>query len=271
MYVNSYKINLATISDTASATTINIPINLEYQVVDQAELVNRVFVDVETEKAINSIVDFEKVRFTPLLNNLPVNKIIYKIDLLGNVNYAQIGFNDEDIIQQKESFKQTQVNLAFYDSDNPLTQNLVTFVSLFSELKQTNLQPNGFPYPANQIMLTFETQNPLTAPNGFAEGYFLYDYKDELKIGESKSLYMRASFKNAKTGKSTNLMVKNFALPIDELIHEIYTKYILTRTNTGYYYTIDTTYQGVNPQLQTNNVTISGGDIIVNLYQINAI
>ena len=66
MFVNNYKINISTISTGTTATTINIPINMEYQMIDQSELVERVFVDVETEKAINPIIDYERVRYLPL-------------------------------------------------------------------------------------------------------------------------------------------------------------------------------------------------------------
>ena len=116
-------------------------------------------------------------------------------------------------------------------------------------------------------------ENPLLNPLGFSEGYFLYDYKDELNVGDSKYLYMRASFKNAKDGKSTNLMVKNTALPIDELIHQLYTRYVLTRTIDGYYFRIDDSYQGSNILTNTHNVSYSNNnnDVTINLYKINAL
>ena len=66
MFVNRYQINVNTYSSGATDSYFNIPITMEYQIVDQTELVKRVFVDVETEKAINPIVDYEKVRFMPL-------------------------------------------------------------------------------------------------------------------------------------------------------------------------------------------------------------
>ena len=84
---------------------------------------------------------------------------------------------------------------------------------------------------------------------------------------------MKASFKNAKTGKSTGLMVKNTSLlKIDEVIKEVYTRYKLFRTSTGYYYQIDDTYQ-INTSTGVNNVTISNtpSDILVNLYQIQVV
>lgn len=281
MFVKNYKININTLKSGTTATTINIPINMEYQLVDQAELIDRVFVEIETEKAINEIIDYEKIRFVPInsLNN-QINSITYTVDLLGLTTYGSIGFDDNDIKFQKESFKQTFLNLNFYDSNNPMNQNLILNITLFSQLTEFDLVPltgstgiAGQPLPANFIKIKYVLENPLLNPLGFSEGYFLYDYKDELNVGDSKYLYMRASFKNAKDGKSTNLMVKNTALPIDELIHQLYTRYVLTRTIDGYYFRIDDSYQGSNILTNTHNVSYSNNnnDVTINLYKINAL
>lgn len=281
MFVNQYKINLSTLLSGTSATTINIPITMEYQLVDQKELVDKVFVDTETEKAINPIIDYEKVRFAPITSNESiVPRITYLVDLSGATTYGAIGFTDDDITTQKESFKQTFLNLNFYDSDNPMSQNLLFFITLYSQLQPTDLVPltgqtqgvPGQPLPANLIQLKFQLENPIFNPAGFSEGYFLYDYKDILNVGESRYIYMRPAFKNAKNGTSTNLMVKNAALPIDELIHQLYTRYKLSRTTTGYYYTIDDSYQGSTGLTNTHNVTyLPNNEVIVNLYQIRAL
>jgi len=189
------------------------------------------------------------------------------------------GFSDDDIKFKKLNFKQTFLNLSFYDTDNPMTQQLVTTQTIFSQLKPSDLLPfntivglPGQPKPANQIPLTFVLENPLTNQRGFLEGYYLYDYRDILKVGEFKYLYMKASFKNAKDGKSTNLMVKPNAQPIDILIREVYTRYKLFRTQTGYYYQIDDTYQGNGPSTQ-NNVTYTQNpsSVSINLFKIQAL
>lgn len=287
MFVNRYKINLRNISSGSTATTINIPVNMTYQVVDQAELVERVFVNTEIEKSINPILDYEKVRFLPLdLSGIHVDKVTYLLNISGATNYAAVGFTDDDIKFGRSNFKETFLNLVFYDTENPLTQRPVFNVTLFSEIKETDLLPDiptqiinygvvmgvpGQPKPAVDIPLTFVLESPLLKPRGFSEGYHLYDYKDELGIGESKYLYMRGSFKNAKTGKSTNLMVVNSATTIDNLVHLLYTRYILKRTNTGFYYEIDNTYQGLTGMTGTNNVTYGSNSAIVRLYQIQAV
>ena len=287
MFANKYTINLTTIDTGTTATTITVPFFMEFQNVDNAELIERVFVETEVEYAINPIIDYEKVRFLPLdLNNNHIDKIIYDIYLLdstGNYKgfYGDIGFNDDDIKFRKQSFKQTFLNLSFYDSDNPLVQNLVTFTTLYSELNSSDLlqppaPPNtipGTPKPAVQIPVNFVVENPLLNPRGFAEGYHIYDYKSGLNIGAQKYLYMRASFRNAKTGKNVNLMVKNTAQPIDKLVHELYTRFILVRKPTGFYYEIDNTYHGnavLGVPSGVNNVSYNSNTCKVTLYEIKA-
>lgn len=278
MFVNKYQINLSTIATGETSTYINIPINMEFQLVDQSELIERVFVETEVEKAINPILDYEKVRFLPThLKGIDVDQITYNINLLGATTYGAIGFTDDDIIFEKNNFKQSFLNLSFYDTDNPLNQKLIANITLFSSIKPTDLQPLGVingipgqPKPASQIPLSFVVSNPILNPRGFAEGYYLYDYKDEYSIGGYKYLYMRASFKNAKTGKSTNLMVESSPDTIDNLVHKLYTRYRLTRSNTGFFYDIDDKYKG-DGTIGLNNVNYATNNATVSLYQINAL
>lgn len=276
MFANRYQINLSTIATGTTATTINIPINMDFQIVDNSELIQRVFVDVEVEKSINPILDYEKVRFLPTdLSLNHIDKIVYNLNLSGLTNYAQIGFTDDDIKYEKSNFKETFLNLAFYDTDNPMTQKLVSNVTIFSMLTPTDLQGPSDPYPgnpkpANMLSLDFVLSNPILNPHGFSEGYHLYDYKDELSIGGYKYLYMRGSFKNAKTGRSVNLMVEPTPSYIDVLVHKLYTRFKLTRTTTGFYYEIDNTYHG-DGTVGPNNIILATNNVIINLYQILAL
>jgi hypothetical protein len=282
MNVNKFKIPLSLFKGV-SATTINFAIQMEYQIVDNSELIEKEFVEVEVEKAVNAILDYDRTRFSPVNSNGGVlNKVIYKINMLNEGVYVDkfglIGFDNEDIKFRKSSFKETFLSLLFYDSDNPMTQNIVTNTSLYANLNtgdflsasDTN-SALGQPKDVSLIPINFILDNPLTSPRGFAEGFYLYDYKDSLKIGEQKYLYMRASFKNSKTGKSTNLMVKNTPQFIDKLLHELYTRFILTRTSKGYFYEVDSTYQGNLIAGALSNVESSTSNTIINLYEINAL
>jgi hypothetical protein len=140
-----------------------------------------------------------------------------------------------------------------------MSQILVSYITLFFIFetyrftsKGSTSRNYGTTKPANEISLNFDVENPVLNFNSLSEGYHLYDYKDELNIGETKYLYMRASFKNAKSGKSDNLMIQSEPDTIDKIIHKLYTRYKLTRTTTGYYYSIDDSYSS-NVTYTTNN------------------
>jgi hypothetical protein len=275
MFANKVKINMSTIPSGATGTTITVPINMTFQNVDNAELIDRVFVETEVENAINPIIDYEKVRFLPLdLQGTYIDKIIYDVYLLNPTQnyvgfYGDIGFTDDDIKFRKESFKQTFLRLSFYDTDNPLTQKLVTYTTLYCRLNSGDYLPYntsvgiaGQPKPIGQIPVNFELDNPILTPKGNSEGFYLYDYKDSLKIGESKYLYMKAVFNNAKTGKSVNMMVKSSAQAVEKLVHELYTKVKLYRTSTGFYYLFDDTYQG-NTAAPTMMIAIRAAELLM--------
>jgi hypothetical protein len=221
----------------------------------------------------------------PLLpsDNL-VSSITYDLSLLNannqyTTNYGGIGFQYDDVKFRKNSFNNSFLRLSFYDSDDAMVQNLVGFTTLYSRLRTIDLISGAFgtvvglPKPINDIPINFTLENPIINRRGFAEGFHLYYYKDALNIGESKSLYMKASFNNAKTGKSVNLMVKNTPQLIDKLVNELYVKIIITRTTTGYYYKFDETYQGNQdtPPNTPNNVTFVGTSVNVKLYQVAAL
>lgn len=288
MFANSYKINLSTIPSGSTATTITIPIATDFHIVDQAEIVERQFVDVQVENAINPIIDYEKVRFTPLnfSGQTHIDEIAYTLTISGLTKFADIGFTDDDIKFEKKNFIETFLYLGFYDTDNPFTQKLVSYITLFTEIQSMYLYPDygtqiqnfgslqgtpGQPISSSLIPIEFTLDSPILQPRGFAEGYYLYDYKDELKIGDFKYLYMRASLKNAKSGTTTNLMIQLSADTIDNLVHKIYTRYKLIRTNTGYFYEIDDTYHGDGTVGPNNVLYQTATKVKVNLYSIAAL
>lgn len=259
-------------------TMINIPVNLTPQMTDQAELVKRKFIDVEVEKSINPILDYEKARFTPIYFPTPTNTAIYNLisNLTYNVKflnsvgfpnsqtvYSEIGITNDDIRFGKKRFENSFLTLSFYDTDKSTTQRLLSFINIFPRLTSTNIQPSGLPKPANQIPVTFILSNPIKNPNGFAEGFYLYNYKDEVTSTLPKEIYMRARFNNAANGLITNMMTEGVPYFINDLVNKLYTKYVLYRNNTGYYYVVDETY--------SNNVSLVGNDLTINLYEIQAL
>ena len=286
MFANKYTLNLQNFNTGTTEQYISgISLSTQFQIVDNDELINRVFVKTEAQNAVNKILDYDRVRYMPITpNNDLVTSITYDLSLfdINNVyttKYGGIGFQYDDVKFRKNSFTKTFLRLSIFDSDDAMTENLVGFITLFSKLRTIDLEPSsggviaGVPKPINDIPVNYTLENPIVNRRGFAEGFHLYYYRDALNIGDSKYLYMKGSFNNAKTGKATNLMVKNTPQSIDKLVNELYIRIIISRTTTGYYYTFDETYQGnqSTPPNTPNNITFVGTNVNVRLYEVDAL
>lgn len=281
MFVN-YQINSGRIQSTSGAS-INIPINIDYQIVDNAELIERLIANVEAQKAVNPILDYDKFRFVPIdNNNVQLGNINYSISFLDQTNslrvptyYSQIGFDDLDIKFLRSNFTESYLELEFFDTDNPMTQNLVTIITINNRLSKGDYYPAGTsganiagqPLPASQIPVNFLISNRLVVKEGFYEGYYIYTYKDNLILnGLPKYLYMKATYFNAKTGKFTPLSTESSPLKVDSLIKKFYTRYDLYRNTTGFYYQISDTYSS-NVSYTQNAVNPNNKDVTIKLYQ----
>tara|TARA_R110000851_G_scaffold42152_17_gene105046 strand:- start:181 stop:1029 length:849 start_codon:yes stop_codon:yes gene_type:complete len=282
MSFNKYKIK---IDKTVGGKFLKIPLSLDFSSVDQSEVVNRDFVDGEVEKSINPILDYEKVRFLPLQSNgIVVKDLVYNLSFLDDNNsliqpthYSDIGFVDDDIKFKKNRFTKSFLRLNFYDDDKTTNQNFVLSITIFNRLNDNDysqmVDGNGTPSllgglsnPPNIIPVRFTLKNPIIEPEGFAEGFYLYHFKSGFKKGaEPAKLFMRAEFNNAATGKITRFIATNETLPINQLINKLHVGYLLTRTATGFYYSIDTNYN------DASNVVEDGTNLTVNLYEIKVI
>ena len=282
MLVDRYQIKLP--RPESSATTINVPIDLTPQLVDQAEIIDRKFVEVEVENAINPILDYEKVRFLPAIISpsptattvnppvIQIESVTYQINLLDssnnyfspNTTYADAGFDNDDLRFRKNRLIKSFLRLDFYDSDILTDQRLVATMSINPNITYADIQPNISAYPvAQNKQLWFELKNPLTNDEVFGEGFFIYYFKDEVDINLPENLYMRATFSNAKTGVSKGLMTDQTQVPIDDLVDQLHTRYVLHRTETGYFYAIDNQY--------SNNVIVQlfpNQNATVQLYEV---
>jgi hypothetical protein len=284
MSVNSYKINFNKFGDL-TGSTINIPLNMEFQLVDQDEIVRKKFVENEIKNNINPILDYEKCKFTPIIvSNDIINKvdtISYNLHFLNSSNqynqdsfYGNIGFDNSDIKFRKKSYTKSFLRLNFYDTDITTTQRLLFFVTLFPKLNPTDysvglLPPWGTITSVNALKTNFVLGDASVNKNFNSEGYILYYFRDEL-VNAPKELYMSAEFNNAKNGLTTRFMsTNNSNIPIDELLNQtnsinnLFTKYILKKVNNRYTYELDVNY--------SSNVQISNNDYIIDLYQIHAI
>ena len=290
MLVNKYEIKNTELSGT-TGYSINLPMSQNSGLVGQQEIVDTKFVQTEVDKAVNIIFDYEKVKLLPK-ENFIVSNITYNVNFLNPVTtssptlsyntslkWGDIELTDEDLKLRKNSFTKSFLRLDFYDSDIVTNQNLISFITLFPKFSYLDVSGGSIPLASN-YRVSFELGNTLVNRKENGEGFALYHFKDEIIPTVPKYLYMRATFNNAKNGKSTGLMSSsNTNLTIDQLIkttkdehavnpsvkNNLYTRYILTREVDGYFYKIDTSYStNVNYNSTPNNY-------IIDLYQINAL
>jgi hypothetical protein len=262
-----YKINFADFSGV-TATTINIPIAMDFIPVDQSELIKTTFVQNEVENAINSPVDNERVRFLPLYSGTSsqsvLNYVNYDLVFTGTTSpnvstFGQITtldpFVQDDLKFRRNNLKNTFLRLYFYDTDIPSDQNLIAIQDLFVNIKNPT-------WTLATLLVEFRFSSPIKDPAGYAEGFYLYHYKDDVDPDPAlpKELYMKAEFNNAKDGKTTKLVTTVGPIPLGDLVQYLHTKYLLKRNSEGYYYVIDDTYSS-NIDFSTPN------EVKVRLYE----
>jgi len=275
---------------------INLPLSLKFNGVGKYDVLKTHFIKKEVEKSINKTIDYEKTRFSPIgsqiisstQGNTEYNKItdiIIKLNFLDKNNnmiletkYSDIGFVDNDIKFRKDRFLKSFLTLKFYDNDILTNQNLISFITLFptitvNEITQfidlTTGEPidgGGLPIHANKFPVRFVINNIGDSSMASSEGFYLYHLKNEVKIGSlPKELYMRAEFNNSGNGKSTRFITVNNKLDINSLLNKLHTRYLLIRTNSGFYYKLDSNYNNATNITENNNKTT------INLYEIQVI
>lgn len=258
MSVKKYKITQKNIT----GNTIELPITFSEDVgfAGQADLIKSQFVNIEKEKSVNEIIDYEKVRFVPIstINQL-ITRIIYKVNFydgngFNDNTWNDIGFSYEDIYYNRNRFKKSFLRLVFYDSDNLLNQTPILSVTLFPQYKTSEMVN-----PSTEI--SFTREDPLKTPNGFSEGFYQYFYKDLVDLDSDYDLYMRASFLNASTGIERPLMmtntIPNYGVDFNDKIH---LKYTFRKNNNNYSYLI-------NEDSDIVNYNSNNNEIIINLYE----
>lgn len=245
---------------TNTGDTINININLDnqYTPIDQADIIERKFIATGVEESINPIIDYEVVKFIPNTSvGVLIPKIEYQLSLLSGGTYGEtyghLGFENDDLFYRRNNLKESFLRLSFYDTDKPSTAN---------KLMELTIRPQ-FINPNTDLVdesLNFEVSDSLTNPSGFSEGYLIYYNKDDEELATGKTVYMRAEFNNAKTGKSHKLMTKSTAcVDTAEVNENLYTEYILTHyLGNRYIYNINDSY---------DNVEEIGTNLIVKLYE----
>lgn len=162
-----------TVYSAAGYYNISLPLGQLFATnANQEDLVQKHFVEEETEKAIPPIVDMEKFVYTPIIKKgdeeLEVNEIIFnfhfreregedwlvkdegywngypegeKNDIIVTFDEPEkqsdlltfLSFVNQDVRYQKSRLKKSFIRLSFYDSNNQANQNLLFYSTVFLE------------------------------------------------------------------------------------------------------------------------------------------
>ena len=147
-------------------------------------------------------------------NGIPLNsqtsaQRFWKSDLIGHLN-----FNDDDVHYQKMKLKKSFIRLSFYDSDNPLTQQLLYYSTIFLDSgeifgkfvknRATNKWFGVFNESDDEegrLGVTVSVKDKYNMTKS-SEGFYLYLFNSEVtKENPSKDIYMKVEFNHAGYGR----------------------------------------------------------------------
>lgn len=266
MSVNRYKILASSLQTAPSGSTMVLPFSLNFFPVDNSELVQTNFVEVETKKAINPIVDYEKSRFEPYNGSyIQIDEIKIKLwNAPGSPTYySDLGITDSDIKFNRNRFLNTFLRLSFYDSDQITNSKFLFDNTYFTQIgPDQRVNGTGDTQTASNMPVSYLISDPIIYPNKFAEGFYLYWLTKDV-INGPKNIYMRATMNNAVDGKTTQYYaVVNTPPPIynDVLFQKLNVKYTITNdTNNIFRYNVDDTSRTIN---------ISNTTMTINLFKL---
>jgi hypothetical protein len=180
--ISQYASSGKTINPDTNYKNLVLPIEVSFNVVDYGDDIQR-FVKNEETKAVNKIIDGEKVKYinegypnTVKINFRFYDKSTGQFDdnnLNGGYNLA--GFTNDEI-NKKNNFKKSYFRLYFFDSNDTKTQNLLT----------------------TEDIDVFNSQKPSFTFNRI---YWLKNDELFLDTLDDRLIFMEARFFNAKTGR----------------------------------------------------------------------
>ena len=184
-----------------------------------------------------------------------------------------LGFNDSDAQYQKMKLKKSFIRLSFYSSNDPLSQSLLYYSTIFLDSgylfgqfnkKRTELIGKGkiwSPNEAPKYVLSAASENSsdiridsqITIHNEFntaksSEGFNLYLFADDCEIVDDdkdfRTIYMKVEFNHAGYGKTIPFIVwpnkvGDDDLTIDKYFESVYIPLRIQHINDKYYYYFD--------------------------------
>lgn len=149
----------------------------------------------------------------------------WKSDLIGHLN-----FNDDDVHYQKMKLKKSFIRLSFYDSDNPLTQQLLYYSTIFLDSGELfgkfvrNRAKNKWFGVFNEgdgeddrLGVTVSVKDKYNSDKS-SEGFYLYLFNTEVtRENPYKNIYMKVEFNHAGYGRTLPFTKPNLNIDGDNM------------------------------------------------------
>ena len=221
--------------------SISIPLRIDSVPMDNTDMIDNDFVLVEKDKAINPIIDYEKVRAVPYYSGttadfndgeLPVEKIKYNLYFTdgstwgshyGSPELEDGVFSDKDLKYRLNRFKNSFLRQFYNTTKSPTNGKLLEVQTIYTQLgddnvytynvtptltDETNIKSKvGTPLPVKTNPIRLIVGNNINTPSIEPDGYFLYWAKRLFP----QTIYLSYTFNNAKNGKVTILTPKNLS------------------------------------------------------------
>ena len=287
----------------------NVPIgfvqNTDYIHLYQEERNNTLFVEKIKKSVIPPVINMERVKYTPIIrdekeisivcgitfnlhfrvrdNNWNIVKYndwctcnptnTNDVDFEKSDSLYYLGFTDGDVQYQKMKLKKSFIRLSFYSSNDPLSQSLLYYSTIFLDSgrlfgqfnkKRTELIGEGriwSPNEAPKYVLEAAAQqgsdiridSQITIHNEFdttksSEGFNMYLFADDCEIVDDdkdfRTIYMKVEFNHAGYGKTIPFIVwpnkvGDDDLTIDKYFESVYIPLRIQHINDKYYYYFD--------------------------------
>ena len=284
----------------------NVPIglvqNTDYVHLYQEERNNTLFAEKIKKSVIPPVINMERVKYAPIIRDEKEISIVCGITFnlhfrerddnwnivknegwctcnptdIKNENFEKsdslyyLGFTDSDVQYQKMKVKKSFIRLSFYSSDDPLSQSLLYYSTIFLDSgylfgqfnkKRTELIGKGkiwSPNEAPKYVLSAASENSsdiridsqITIHNEFdttksSEGFNLYLFADDCEIVDDdkdyRTIYMKVEFNHAGYGKTIPFMPwpelgTDSGVTIEEYFKNVYIPVKICHINKAYYY-----------------------------------
>ena len=228
--------------------------------------------DIEAMNVINPIIDYEKVRLSPIVsggtynnvNSIKFNLIFYINNnwTTGTTDISQVGFDIDDVLNRRQQLEKTFLRLSFYDSDDLKTQNLLFYSTIF--IDSGNLYGeyiNGA--TISDLKMEFKIENPKISTNIKSfEGFYIYLFKDDIPKNQIKTIYMKIEYNSALNGK-TSLFLKNRSISTNG--------FNLNDLKSNMFLPINVTYNTILNKYVYWFIDYNNQNLEINLYQAKVI